>query len=73
MNMSTILIWNAQGLNMATRCDSIHDVVLSSKADIVCPQETKVATMSCQILLATLSSNMISLLLCLRMAQGVVF
>lgn len=39
INLSTILIWNAQGLNMAARRNSVCEVVLSSmlssKADIV--------------------------------------
>lgn len=45
MNPSSILIWNARGLNMKARRDAVREVIFSSKADIVCLQETKVASM----------------------------
>ncbi|WVZ85170.1 LOW QUALITY PROTEIN: hypothetical protein U9M48_032120 [Paspalum notatum var. saurae] len=46
MNPSSILIWNARGLNNKARRNSVREVVLSSKADIVCLQETKVEVMN---------------------------
>jgi len=42
MNPSAILVWNARGLNNKVRCNSVQDVILSAKADVVCLQETKV-------------------------------
>ena len=41
MNPSSILVWNVHGLNMKARRNSVRDVSLSSRADIVCLQETK--------------------------------
>ena len=42
MNPSTILVWNVRGLNNRDRRNSVRDVVISSNADIICLQETKV-------------------------------
>lgn len=52
MNLSSILIWNVRGLNNKARCDYVRDTVLSSKADIVCLQETKVEAFSAYLLLS---------------------
>ncbi|KAJ1279149.1 hypothetical protein BS78_04G132900 [Paspalum vaginatum] len=46
MNPSSILIWNARGLNKRARRNSVRDVILSSKADIVCLQETKISVIN---------------------------
>jgi exonuclease III len=43
MNPSSILIWNARGLNKKDRRNSVRDVIQSCNAEIVCLQETKVA------------------------------
>ncbi|KAJ1283662.1 hypothetical protein BS78_03G145600 [Paspalum vaginatum] len=51
MNISSILVWNARGLNAKARHNSVRDTILSSRADIVCLQETKVATLSTHLLL----------------------
>lgn len=56
MNPSSILIWNARGLNQKDRCNAVRDVVLSANADIVCLQETKVAVMSHRIILSVFGS-----------------
>jgi exonuclease III len=45
MNPSSILIWNARGLNMKARRDAVREVISSSRADIVCLQETKVVSL----------------------------
>lgn len=52
MNLSSILIWNVRGLNNKARCDYVRDTILSSKADIVCLQETKVEAFSAYLLLS---------------------
>lgn len=46
MNPLTLLVWNARGLNNKARRSSVREVILSSNADIVCLQETKVETMN---------------------------
>jgi exonuclease III len=56
MNPSTILVWNVRGLNQRDRRNSVRDVVLSSNADIVCLQETKVANMSQNLFLSVFGS-----------------
>lgn len=56
MNPSSILIWNARGLNQKARRDSVRDVIMSVNADIVCIQETKIANMSQHLLLSVLGS-----------------
>lgn len=52
MNPSTILVWNVRGLNQRDRRNSIRDVILSSNADIVCLQETKVENLSQHLFLS---------------------
>jgi len=64
MNPAAILIWNARGLNQKARRNSVRDVILSSNADIVCLQETKVANMSQHLFLSvfgTAYGNFVSL------------
>jgi len=56
MNPSSILIWNVQGLNQRDRRNSVREVILSSNADIVCLQETKVANMSQHLFLSVFGS-----------------
>lgn len=56
MIASGILVWNVRGLNMVARRDAVRDVVLSSNADIVCLQETKLS-ISPRLLLAVLGSD----------------
>ncbi|WVZ64648.1 hypothetical protein U9M48_014142 [Paspalum notatum var. saurae] len=57
MNPSSILIWNARGLNKKARRDSVRDVILSSNADIVCLQETILETMNHFLLASVFGSN----------------
>lgn len=52
MNPFSILIWNARGLNQKDRWNSVRETILSSNADIVCLQETKVADMSQRLFLS---------------------
>ena len=52
MNPSSILVWNARGLNQADRCSSVRDVIRSVNAPIVCLQETKVAALTQRLLLS---------------------
>ena len=64
MNPSAILIWNVRGLNKIDRCNAVRDVILSSNADIVCLQETKVAILTQQVLLSvfgTVYDNFVAL------------
>jgi exonuclease III len=46
MNPSSMLFWNVRGLNNKAHRDAIWDVILSSKADIVCLQETKLGSVN---------------------------
>ena len=52
MNPSSILVWNARGLNQADRRNSVRDVIRSTNAPIVCLQETKVADLSQRLFLS---------------------
>jgi exonuclease III len=64
MNPSAILIWNVRGLNKIDRRNAVRDVILSSNADIVCLQETKVANLTQQVLLSvfgTVYDNFVAL------------
>ena len=64
MNPSAILIWNVRGLNKIDRRNVVRDVILSSNADIVCLQETKVAILTQQVLLSvfgTVYDNFVAL------------
>jgi exonuclease III len=57
MNPSSILIWNARGLSKKDRCNSVRDVILSSNAEIVCLQETKVESMNQHLFLSVFGSS----------------
>ena len=52
MNPSSILVWNARGLNQVDRRNSIRDVIRSVNAPIVFLQETKVAALSQRLFLS---------------------
>ena len=41
MDPAKILFWNVRGLNSTARQDSVHTLVQSIRADVVCLQETK--------------------------------
>jgi exonuclease III len=43
MDPTKILVWNIKGLNSSARQDAVRTMVESSKADILCLQETKMA------------------------------
>jgi hypothetical protein len=51
-------VWNVHGLNKKARRDYVRDTILSSKADIVCLQETKVAAFSTHLLLSLCGSDL---------------
>ena len=57
MDPSNILIWNVRGLNSTARRDAVRVVVESSKIDVVCLQETKMASFSRQIILSMLGTD----------------
>jgi len=57
MNISNILYWNVWGLNRRARRDCVWEVVTSSRPDIVCLQETKMATISPSTILSTLGAD----------------
>jgi exonuclease III len=46
MDPNKIITWNVRGLNSTAGQDSLWTLVESSKADIVCVQETKIANLS---------------------------
>jgi exonuclease III len=49
-----IVIWNVRGLNSVAQQDSLRTLVESSRADIVCIQETKIANLSQRVILSAL-------------------
>ena len=57
MDPSKILIWNVRGLNSSSRQDSLRSLVDSSRSDIVCVQETKIAGLSHRIILSALGAD----------------
>lgn len=42
MALSSTLIWNVRCLNRKSRRDSVRELIVVSKPDLVCLQETKV-------------------------------
>jgi hypothetical protein len=58
MDPSIILIWNVHGLNSTTRQDAVRSLVVSTKADIVCIQETKMENISRRVVFSALGSNL---------------
>jgi exonuclease III len=46
MDPSNILFWNVRGLNGAARQDVVRNLVVASKIDVVCVQETKMEDIS---------------------------
>jgi len=57
MDPSRILIWNVRGLNSSSRQGSLRSLVDSSRSDIVCVQETKIADISRRIILSSLGAD----------------
>lgn len=57
MDPSKILIWNVRGLNSVARQDSVRTLVESTRADIVCLQETKMENVSRRTVLSALGSS----------------
>ena len=57
MYPSNILCWNVHGLNSRARQDEVHTLVNSSRVDVVCLQETKMAAVSRGTLLSMLGSD----------------
>jgi mannosylglycoprotein endo-beta-mannosidase len=52
-----MLIWNVRGLNSSARQDSVRTLVESTKADIVCLQETKMEIIPRGAVLSALGSS----------------
>jgi hypothetical protein len=57
MEPGKIICWNVRGLNSSDRQNSVRNLVLSSKADVVCLQETKMTVISTRTILAALGSD----------------
>lgn len=57
MDPSQILIWNVRGLNSTARRDAVRMLVDSTRTDIVCLQETKMADISRGLILSMLGSD----------------
>jgi exonuclease III len=57
MDPEKILVWNVRGLNSSARQAVVRTMVESSRADIVCLQETKMEAVSQRILLSMLGSD----------------
>lgn len=64
MDIQKILIWNARGLNQTDCRNSVRDVILSTNADIVCLQETKIEVMTSGCFSQWLGRIMTNLLNC---------
>lgn len=56
MNPASILIWNVRGLNQSGRHNGVRDVIRTSNTDIVCLQETKIASMTQFLFLSVFGS-----------------
>jgi exonuclease III len=56
MDPNRIFIWNVCGLNSAARQDSLHTLAESSRADIVCIQEMKIANLTQRVILSALGT-----------------
>ena len=65
MNPSHILIWNVRGLNSVARRNAVRSLVVSTKIDIVCLQETKMVAISREIILSMLGSDFDNNYICL--------
>ena len=65
MNPSHILIWNVRGLNSVERRNVVRSLVVSTKIDIVCLQETKMVAISREIILSMLGSDFDNNYICL--------
>ena len=57
MDISNILIWNVRGLNRKSRRDGVRDMVLSTRPDLVCLQETKKEAISRRMVMSMLGSE----------------
>jgi exonuclease III len=57
MDPENFLVWNGRCLNSSARQDAVRTLVQSSKADIVCLQETKMAVVPVRTLLSMLGSE----------------
>lgn len=57
MDPTHIVIWNVRGLNSIACQDSVRNMVESTKADIVCLQETKMESVSRWVVLSMLGSD----------------
>jgi hypothetical protein len=57
MDPSKILIWNVRGLNSRARQDTVRELVLSVKAEIVCLQETKMQSVPRSTIVSMLGSE----------------
>lgn len=58
MALSTVLIWNVRGLNKKARRDVLREMIVVTRPQIVCLQETKVQNMTLSILLSTLGAEL---------------
>jgi exonuclease III len=57
MDPSNILFWNVRGLNGAARQDVVRNLVVASKIDVVCVQETKMEDISCITLICMMGQS----------------
>jgi exonuclease III len=57
MDPNKIITRNVRGLNSSVWQDSLRTLVDSSKADIVCVQETKIANLSQRVILSALGTD----------------
>ena len=57
MNPSHILFWNVRGLNSVARRGVVRALVDAAKIDIICLQETKMVTISHQLILSMHGSD----------------
>jgi exonuclease III len=57
MDQNRIFIWNVRGLNSAAWQGSLHTLAESSRTDIICIQETKIANLTQRVILLALGTG----------------
>jgi predicted lipoprotein with Yx(FWY)xxD motif len=57
MDLSKNLIWNVHRLNRKARRDAVRVMVASSRPELVCLHETKMAAVSCCMVLSMLGAD----------------
>jgi hypothetical protein len=70
MDPANTLFWNVRGLNGAARRDVVRSLVVASKIDVVCIQETKMEDISRILVIQMLGQEFSTTSSCLRSVLG---